>query len=208
MNILEFYYEKVIKHDLINKFYYLNIKNIPKLEKIVLNFGCNSHNIKKLAAAILALELISLKKGKLSSSKNSNIFLKIRKGAPTGCYVILKKKKMYSFLFKLLVEIFPNLKNFKGIPNNKDYGNNNNSFSFYIEDLISLKELNNHFYIFNNLPSLNITIISNSSKKKELIYLLKSFKIPLQSSKSAIVTQLVECNLAKIKVKGSNPFYC
>jgi ribosomal protein L5 len=93
---------------------------------------------------------------------------------------ILTKNKIYNFLFKLILEILPALKNFKGI----SYKFNKlkcNSFSFYIKDLIVLKEFNPHFHLFNNLPALNITIITNTKNKNELIYLLQSFKLPLLS---------------------------
>lgn len=178
MYILEFYYEKIIKPDLLNKFKYKSIEHIPSIKKVVLNFGCKNHEIKSIAAALLSLELISNKRGNVKKSRKPNVFLKIRKGAPIGCSVILKNRAMYLFLFKLIVEIFPILKDFKGIPfylNKKKY----NNFSFYIEDLVGLKELKNHFYLFNNLPSLNITIVTNTKTEYEFLYLLKSFKIPL-----------------------------
>ena len=178
MYILQCYYEKIIKPDLLNKFKYTNIKDIPQLKKIVLNFGCSNQGIKNIAPALLSLELLTTKKGNLSKTKNANIFLKLKKGAPIGCYIILKKRLMYQFLFKLLIEIFPTLKDFKGIPfvikKNKF-----NSFSFYIKDLMAFKEFSNHFYLFNNLPSLNITVNSNTTTESEFIYLLKSFKLPL-----------------------------
>ena len=85
---------------------------------------------------------------------------------------------MYQFLFKLLIEIFPMLKDFKGIPFNLKK-NKFNNFSFYIDDFMSLKELNNQFYLFNNLPSLNITLNTNTTNEIEFLYLLKSFKLPL-----------------------------
>ena len=178
MYILEFFYEKIIKHDLINKFSYSNVNDIPKLQKIILNFGCNSHNIKNISAALLSLELISQKYGKLTKTKKSNIILKIKKGAPIGCYVVLKKTKMYKCLFKLVLDVFPVLKNFKGILINKN-DKKINSVSFYIEDVVALKELNKHFYIFKNLPALNVTLVTNTKTKKEFLYLLKSFKIPI-----------------------------
>ena len=124
------------------------------------------------------MELISKKPGNLSKTKSANVFLKIKKGAPIGCYVILKKIKMYKFLFKLLVEIFPIFKDFKGIPFSFTKKKVNN-FSFYIYDLVNIKELSTQFYFFNNLPSLNITLITNTKTQKEFLYLLQSFKIPL-----------------------------
>lgn len=179
MYILEFYYEYIIKHDLINKFNYYNVKNIPKIKKVILNFGCSSYKLKSIAPAFLFLELLAHKTSVLTKNKKANIFLKIKKGTPIGCSLILTKVQMYKFLFKLILEILPSLKNFKGIfytikklkPN---------SFSFYIKDLIILKEFNPHFHLFKNLPALNITIITNTKTSTELIYLLQSFKIPLK----------------------------
>lgn len=180
MNILENYYKKIIRYDLINKFLYTHLDEIPKLKKIILNFGCKNFEIKTIASALLSLELITTKQGSLTKSKRSNILLKIRKGYPVGCIVVLRKKKMYNFFLKLLSEVFPNLKDFKGISLSKKLGKT--SFSFTLTDLINFKELEKQFYLFINLPPLNITLITNTKTKKELLYLLTSFKLPIISS--------------------------
>ena len=108
MNLLENYYKKVIRYDLINKFFYTNIGDIPELKKIILNFGCKSFEIKNIAASLLSLELITTKQGTVTKSKRANILLKVRKGYPVGCMVILTRTKMYRFFFKLLTDVFPN----------------------------------------------------------------------------------------------------
>ncbi|QXE46253.1 50S ribosomal protein L5 (mitochondrion) [Nitzschia inconspicua] len=176
MNLLENYYKQVIKYDLINKFFYNQLKDIPELKKIILNFGCKSFEIKNIAASLLSLELITTKQGTITKSKRANILLKIRKGYPVGCTVVLTKNKMYQFFFKLLTEVFPNLKDFKGINISKNL--KNKSFSLTLLDLIDFKELEKQFYLFNNLPPLNIILITNTKTRKELIYLLNSFKMP------------------------------
>lgn len=177
MNVLRNYYKEVIRYDLLNKFPHSQIEDIPQLKKIVLNFGCKSFDIKTLSVSLLSLELITGQKGALTRSKRANILLKIRKGNPVGCMVILKKSKMYDFTFKLLIDVFPNLKDFKGIHVAKKL--NITNFSFTLIDLISFKELEKQFYLFSNLPPLNITFVSNTKSKKELLYLLNSFKLPL-----------------------------
>lgn len=177
MNILENYYQKVIRYDLINKFNYTHLNEVPKLKKIILNFGCKSFEIKNIASALLSLELITTKRGSLTTAKRSNLLLKIRKGHPVGCVVILKKTRMYDFFWKLLIEVFPNLKVFQGINTKKKV--EQNSLSFTLKDLISFKELEKQFYLFINLPPLNITLITNSKSKHELVYLLNSFKLPV-----------------------------
>jgi len=175
MNILEYYYKKIIVYDLINKFSYNNLKKVPQLKKIILNFGCKNSEIKNLAAALVSLELISSsKKIELTKSKRANVFIKIRKGHPVGCKVILKRNKMYNFFFNLSTEVFPALKEFKGY----SFKKNTTSFSFTLKNLIFFKELETNFYLFNNLPPLNINLITNTKTEKELFYLLNSFKIP------------------------------
>jgi large subunit ribosomal protein L5 len=176
MSLLENYYKQVIQYDLINKFFYSQLKDIPELKKIILNFGCKSFKIKDIAASLLSLELITTKQGIMTQSKRANILLKIRKGYPVGCIVILSKGKMYHFFFKLLTEVFPNLKDFKGIKISKNL--KNKSFSLTLLDLINFKELGKQFYLFTDLPPLNIILVTNTKTRKELVYLLSSFKIP------------------------------
>ena len=101
MQIFEYYYTNIIRYDLINKFYYNNHKQIPKVIKIVLNFNCNSVNIKRLISSMVALELITNQKSVILTSKKANISLKLRKGNPIGCKVTLKKKNMNIFFFRL-----------------------------------------------------------------------------------------------------------
>ena len=177
MTILENYYKKVIQYDLINKFSYSHVNEIPQLKKIILNFGCKNFDIKSIASALLSLELVTMKQGSLVKSKRSNLLLKIRKGNPVGCIVVLENDKMYDFLSKLLSDVFPSLKDFKGINVSKNLGIT--SFSFTLKDLISFKELEKQFYLFINLPPLNVTFITNTKSQKELIFLLHSFKLPL-----------------------------
>ena len=177
MNILENYYKKVIRQDLINKFFYCSLNEIPELKKIILNFGCQNLAIKNIAASLLALELITGKQGIVTKSKRVNILLKIRKGNPVGCMVILKKTSMYCFFLKLLTQVFPSLKDFRRISVSKNL--NCKSFSLTLTDLINFKELGKQFYLFKDLPPLNIVFITNINTRKELMFLLNSFKVPL-----------------------------
>ena len=112
MSFLRVYYKKIIKYDLINKFVYKNNKTVPKLINVILNFGCINFNIQKFATTLLALEILTLKKSALSiQRKNVNVLLKLQKGQPAGCKIILEKKEINTFLTRLHLEILPKLKN-------------------------------------------------------------------------------------------------
>lgn len=178
MHLLEKFYIKTLKYELINKFRYNNTKNLPKLEKIILNFGCKTADIKQLASCLLAIELVTNQKGTFTTTKHSNILLKIRKGNPTGCKVTLQNFNLFNFLYKTLLEIFPKIKSFGGFDVTKKI--KKKTFSYELHEIFSFSELENHYYLFNNLPKLNITIITSSKHKTELIYLLKAFQLPFK----------------------------
>lgn len=177
MHIFKNYYNNVIKYDLINKFYYHNHKQIPKIINIVLNFNFKSLNVKNLVSSLVALELITMKKGIVLTSKKSNIVLKIRKGNPTGCKITLKKNYVHIFFFRLISEIFPNIKLFKGFYVKNLV--NSNSFIFKIKKTLFIYELEKYYQFFKDLPFIEINIITNSVYFFELTFLLQSYKFPI-----------------------------
>ena len=136
--------------------------------------------IKTLATNLLALELITNQKGLLTISRRPNLVLKIRKGNPTGCKLTLKKNFMLTFLSKISNEIFPKIKNFNGIIINKKI--NKTGFSFIIKNTLNFSELTEQYYLFNNLPNLNLSLTLNVNSKEETLFLLKSIQLPLKST--------------------------
>ena len=75
MSFFEVYNCRVIKYDLVNAFVYQNLTQMPRLEKVILNFGYPKSKLKNLISGLLALEFLSSKKGKITKSKHLNIFL-------------------------------------------------------------------------------------------------------------------------------------
>jgi large subunit ribosomal protein L5 len=176
MHYLEDFYIKNLKYDLINKFFYKNIKKLPSLKKIVLNFGCKTTNIKTLAANLLALELLAGKRGSLRTAKQPNLALRIKKGNPVGCILTLNKTKL-NFISKILTETLTKIKQFDGLKLKCE----KNCLSYTIKNSFNFTCLEDHYYLFNNLSNLNITIITNSSKKEETLFVLKALQLPLKN---------------------------
>lgn len=110
MSFFEIYNFTIIKYDLVNTFTYQDLTQMPSLKKIILNFGYPKSKLKNLISGLLALEFLSSKKGKITKSRHLNIFLKIKKGNPVGCKLVLKKNIMTLFYLKLLTSIFPKIK--------------------------------------------------------------------------------------------------
>lgn len=179
MHFLNYYNEKIIKHDLVNKFTYDQPEKIPEFKKIILNFGCKNFTIQKFATTILALEILAAKKSKITTAKQANVLFKIQKGQPAGCKAILLEKKLiYDFLNRLLVEILPKLKNFSGL----NIQTKGSGFSFKLaSNNIMLQEFEEQYPLFTNLPDLDIYISTNSKNHDELLFLIESLKLPTET---------------------------
>ena len=170
MKIFKSYYKNIVGYDLLHKFTFKEIKQVPKLKKIVLTFCLKKYEIKHLLVSLAALKIISdVKFCSVIKSKSSNISLKIKKGNPIGSKIILRKVKMNLFLLKLLSIGFLNKKKFENV--------NKNTFSFKIKDTLKFSELEQNYQYFKNLPVLNVNIIFTSTKKDLLLFLLKSYKL-------------------------------
>jgi len=170
MTFLNQYSNKIVKYDLINKFQYNNILDIPKLKYILLNFHLKKGDTKLLIPLISSLKLIVLQDSKIITSKVSNIVFKIRKGHPVGCKLTLRNVKLTKFLFKLLNKILPKSK-FNCI--NKC----NNMFSFTLDNSLIFNELEKNYQFFKSLPKLNISVKFDECSIPEFFYLIKSYKL-------------------------------
>ena len=172
MNFLNFYKKNVIQYDLINKFSYSEPVNLPKIKQINVYFIFKTPDISNTLTSLSALELISQQKGIIIKSKTPNISLKIKKGNPVGCMVILRKKKKNRFLSKLLNDIFG-----KKYYINYDTSFKHFIFSFNIKSTLLFNELKQNYRFFSRLPFLRIKLITTAKTKYEFKFLIKSYKI-------------------------------
>jgi len=173
MHFFEYYTKNFVKYDLLNKFQYKKISQIPKLNKIILSYEFKKYDFRLLLSALIALELITLQKCSIIRAKVSNISLKVRKGNPIGCKVILRKKLMNLFFFKLLNELLIKIQKFNLNFDKKE----SKTFSFKVKNSLIFTELENNYQFFKNLPGLNIIIITNATNYNDLKLLLKLYKI-------------------------------
>lgn len=164
-------------NDFINKYTYISYKKVPEIKQISLNFGCTDSSLKLLAPTFLALELLSNKKINFSQARKPNIMLKIKKGDPTGCSVVLKKKESEIFLKGIFVNVLPNTKVFRKFSMPKKV--ESKGFSFSLNELFNFPELNQRFFFFKRVPPLNVNIVTSAKSIGELKFLLSIKKVPL-----------------------------
>jgi len=167
VHFLKKFYLTTIRYKLLNKFIYKKLIELPKLQKIVLNFELKKIDTKTLFSGLLAFELIVNQKGHIIKvTNNNNITLKIRKGNPSGCKIILKNDKLFKLVAYFLLNILPKIKQEK-------FNLNKNAFSCKIKETLNFLKLESHYYFFNCLSSLNLTILVNTKKKEEILFFYK-----------------------------------
>ena len=123
------YYVKDVAPDLMKKFSYKSVMQIPKLEKIVVNVGCGEarDNPKVIDAIISDLGKITGQKAVPCKAKKSVANFKLREGMTIGAKVTLRGETMYEFLDRLFNIALPRVRDFRGInPNGFDGRGNYN----------------------------------------------------------------------------------
>ena len=180
MTRLNYHYKNIILPEMIERFTYVNTSNLPKLEKIVLNwsFRHNNFNTKYVSAYFTALEVLTGQRPNLVLSTKSNATLKIRKNFPLAYKVTLRGQKMFQFLDMLVTTLMPRIKYFQGLSlkSFSDLGN----YTFTVHDPLNFLELEPEFVKFSVLGPLDITFVFKNSSPEETLSLLTAFQIPFE----------------------------
>ena len=110
------YTEEVIPN-MIKRFDYVNIMQVPKIISISLNMGIGDakNNSKGLESALNELAAISGQRPLTTKAKADISNFKIRKGYPVGCKVTLRSSKMYEFFERLVSIALPRSRDFRGL---------------------------------------------------------------------------------------------
>ena len=171
------YVEEVIPN-MIKRFDYVNIMQVPKISSISLNMGIGDakNNSKGLESALNELTSISGQKPLITKAKADISNFKIRKGYPVGCKVTLRSSKMYEFFERLISIALPRSRDFRGLSFKSFDGRGN--YNFGVREQIIFAEIN-----YDNIDSvrgLNVTITTTAKNDEEAYWLLKEMGLPLR----------------------------
>jgi len=177
MSFIQYYYYNVLKQELLTKYFYKNVYQIPRLTKVVISLSLSQTSLKTLLPLISALTIISSQRPSIVTSKRVYVTLKVKSGLPIGCKVDLRGKLKFLFFEKLIFSILPRLKEFS-------VGLQKNIVSVSIFNLFIFKEIEKDYEYFPNLPKLNIHLVLNIYATKEIIDFLVALRFPVPKLKS------------------------
>ena len=160
----------------------LGVKNemkVPRIEKVVINISCGRDavaNSKVVNSAVSDLEKISGQKPVLARAKKSIANFKLREGMPIGCYVTLRKDRMWSFLDRLNSVALPRVRDFKGISPKAFDGRGN--YNLGLKEQIVFPEI--EYDKVDKLRGMNVTICTNAEDDNQARTLLKGLGLPFR----------------------------
>jgi len=178
MNQLQNKYREDVVNNLMEKFNYDSVMEVPKVEKIVINMGVGDavQNSKALDSAVEELSLISGQKPMITRAKKSIAGFRLREGMPIGAKVTLRGERMYEFLQKLIAVSLPRVRDFRGVSNKAFDGRGN--YTLGIKEQLIFPEIN--YDDVNKIRGLDIVIVTTSDTDEEARELLSELGMPFQ----------------------------
>ena len=174
-NLKELYKNEVVP-ELMKKFNYSSVMQVPKLEKIVINMGVSDvrENAKALENAMRDLTIITGQKVVPTKAKKSIAGFKIREGMEIGCKVTLRNTKMYDFAEKLFSVALPRVRDFRGLSPNSFDGRGN--YSMGVKEQLIFPEI--EYDKIDKIRGMDIIFVTTANTDEEAKELLRLLGMP------------------------------
>ena len=172
------YRDKIVP-ELMTKFGFTSVMQVPRLEKITLNMGVSEavSDKKVMDHAVSDLTKIAGQKPVVTKSKKPIAGFKSREGVPIGCMVTLRGVRMYEFLDRFVTVALPRVRDFRGISGRSFDGRGN--YNIGVKEQIIFPEI--EYDKIDVIRGLNISITTSAKNDDECKALLTAFKFPFKN---------------------------
>jgi len=172
-------YKDKISAELMAKFGYKSVMQVPRITKITLNMGVGEavNDKKVIENAVGDLTKIAGQKPVVTKARKAIAGFKIRQGYPIGCMVTLRGERMYEFLDRLVTVAFPRVRDFRGVSGRSFDGRGN--YNIGMKEQIIFPEI--EYDKIDALRGLNISITTTAKSDEEAKALLSAFKFPFRN---------------------------
>lgn len=169
-------YNNEVAKQLMEKFGYKSVMQIPKLEKIVINMGLGSgkDNPKVIKAAVDELAAITGQAPVVTKAKKSVANFKVREGMSVGAKVTLRGERMYEFVDRFISISLPRVRDFRGVNPNSFDGRGN--YTLGIKEQLIFPEIN--IDQVETVRGMDITFVTTAKTDEEARELLKLMGMP------------------------------
>lgn len=172
-------YREKLAQELMQKFGYKSIMQVPRITKITLNMGVGEAiaDKKVMENAVADLTKIAGQKPVVTKARKAIAGFKLREGQPLGCMVTLRGVRMYEFLDRFVTVALPRVRDFRGISGRSFDGRGN--YNVGIKEQIIFPEV--EYDKIDALRGLNISITTTAKTDEECKALLSGFRFPFKN---------------------------
>jgi large subunit ribosomal protein L5 len=176
---LAIHYRDKVVPELMKRFGYKTIMQVPRIKKITLNMGVGEtvNDKKVLDHAVADMTRIAGQKPVVTKTRKSIANFKVRAGYPVGCMVTLRGARMYEFLDRLVNVAIPRIRDFRGVSNRAFDGRG--SYSLGVKEQIIFPEI--EYDKIDAIRGLNISITTSAKSDDECKALLQAFRFPFKN---------------------------
>ncbi|HMM78046.1 MAG TPA: 50S ribosomal protein L5 [Gammaproteobacteria bacterium] len=173
----DFYRETVIK-ELMAKFNYGSVMEVPRITKVTVNMGLGKAlgDKKILENAVSELSEITGQKPVITKARKSIAAFKVREGWPVGAKVTLRRDRMYEFLDRLINIALPRVRDFRGVNGRAFDGQGN--YTLGVKEQIIFPEI--EYDKIDAIRGMDICISTTAKTDEEGRALLQAFRFPLR----------------------------
>jgi large subunit ribosomal protein L5 len=172
-------YAQEIRPQLLDRFGYSSVMQVPRLEKITLNMGVGEakQNTAMLDAAIEQLSIITGQKPSVRRARKSIAGFKLREGMPVGVMTTLRGERMWEMLDRLQSIAIPRIRDFRGL-NPRSFDGRGN-YTLGLREQIIFPEID--YDAIDQVRGLNVTITTTAPTDDEARELLRMLGMPFRA---------------------------
>ena len=171
-------YIEEIRPQLLERFGYSSVMQVPRLEKITLNMGVGEakQNTAMLDAAAEQLAVIAGQKPAVRRARKSIAGFKLREGMPVGVTATLRGERMWEMLDRLQSIAIPRIRDFRGLSPRSFDGRGN--YTIGVREQIIFPEIG--YDSIDQVRGLNVTITTTADTDDEARELLRLLGMPFR----------------------------
>lgn len=179
-------YKKEIIPQMMKKFLYKSIMQVPKLVKVSVNSGVGmaTQDPKILDVTVKELETITGQKVAITKSKKAISNFKLRENLAIGCRVTLRRGQMYEFADRLINIALPRVRDFRGVSDKSFDGHGN--YTLGIKEQIIFPEIDADKVT--RVSGMDVTFVTTAKTDAEAYELLKALGMPFVKRQEVIQT--------------------
>ena len=171
-------YAEEVRPQLLERFGYSSVMQVPRLQKITVNMGVGEakQNTSMLDAAVEQLAIITGQKPAVRRARKSIAGFKLREGMPVGVMTTLRNERMWEMLDRLQSIAIPRIRDFRGL-NPKSFDGRGN-YTLGLREQIIFPEID--YDAIDQVRGLNVTITTTAPTDDEARELLRLLGMPFR----------------------------